>query len=309
MISKEPVLITGGAGYVGSHAGLAFLEAGYPVVVLDDLSAGLRDTVPGAAVFVEGDAGALDTVATVVARYRIGAVVHFAARTSVPESVRAPLRYYRGNSAASANLIPACVAGGVRRFVFSSSAAVYGAPRTHLVAEDTPTAPINPYGRSKLMTEWMLRDAAAAHDLRYVALRYFNVAGADPEGRTGQSSRGAANLLKMACEAAVGRRTRVTVFGTDYATPDGTGVQRLHSRHRPRRDPRRGVARPGGRQRRPGAQLRLRPWVLGARGAADGTGGERCVLRGPRGTAAGRRPAGPGGRHVPDARDTGVVAA
>ena len=225
MASKEPVLITGGAGYIGSHAVLAFREAGYPVVVLDHLSTGHRAAVPGDVAFVEGDISDLDTVVDILAEYRITAVVHLAASASVPESVRDPLLYYRNNSSASATLIRACVDGGVRRFIFSSTAAVYGIPREIPVSEDAPTAPINPYGSSKLVTEWTLRDAAAAHDFRYVALRYFNVAGADPKGRAGQFGRNAAHLIKVACAAAVGLHDHVAVFGTDYDTADGTCVR------------------------------------------------------------------------------------
>ena len=219
------LLVTGGAGYVGSHAVLAFREAGYPVVVLDDLSTGVRSAVPSDAVFIEGDAGDAGTVEAVIAEHGIGAVVHFAGSVVVPESVANPLAYYRNNSVASTNLVRACVERGVRRFVFSSSAAVYGIPAAVPVAENAPTGPINPYGSSKLVTEWMLRDAAAAHDLRYAALRYFNVAGADPRGRTGQSTRNATHLVKVACEAAAGARDGITIFGTDYDTPDGTCVR------------------------------------------------------------------------------------
>ena len=225
MTSKEPVLITGGAGYIGSHVVPVFREASYPVVVLDDLSTGHRAAVPGDIPFVEGDVGDIGTVGNVVAEHRIAAVVHLAANASVPESVRDPLPYYRNNGGASATLIRACVDGGVRRFVFSSTAAVYGVPGTIPISEDAPTAPINPYGSSKLITEWTLRDTAAAHDFRYIALRYFNVAGADPNGRAGQSGRNAAHLIKVACAAAVGLRDHVTVFGADYDTADGTCVR------------------------------------------------------------------------------------
>ena len=225
MALKESVLITGGAGYIGSHTVLAFREAGYPVVVLDDLSMGHRAAVPGDVPFVEGDVGDIGAVRSIIARHGIAAVVHLAARASVPESVRDPLLYYRNNSGASANMVRACLDSEVRRFVFSSTAAVYGVPGTIPVPEDAPTAPINPYGNSKLVTEWMLRDAAAAHDFHYVALRYFNVAGADPKGRAGQSGVNGVHLLKAACEAAVGLRSGITVFGADYDTADGTGVR------------------------------------------------------------------------------------
>ena len=223
--SKAPVLVTGGAGYIGSHVVLAFREAGYPVVVLDDLSAGRRAAVPDEVPFVEGNVGDAGPVGRVLAEHRIGAVAHLAARVSVPESMRDPLRYYQNNSGASAALLRACVDGGVRRFVFSSTAAVYGVPRTIPVDEDAPTAPINPYGRSKLATEWALRDTAAAHDFRYVALRYFNVAGADPRGRAGQSSPDAEHLVTVACRAVVGGGGPVTVFGVDYDTKDGACVR------------------------------------------------------------------------------------
>ena len=218
-------MITGGAGYIGSHVVLAFREAGYPVVVLDDLSTGLRTAVPDDTVFVEGDAGDLDAVGGIIAEHRITTVVHLAGSTSVPESVVDPFRYYHNNSAVSANLIRACVEGRVRRFIFSSSAAVYGISGAAAVPEDAPTIPINPYGSSKLVTEWVLRDAAAIHDFRYIALRYFNVAGADPAGRAGQSGRNSGHLIKAACEALVGSREHVTMFGTDYDTADGTCVR------------------------------------------------------------------------------------
>ena len=204
---------------------LAFRTAGYPVVVLDDLSTGWRASVPSDVAFIKGDVGDSGTVGGVIAEYRIAAVVHLAASIRVPESVRDPLLYYRNNSVASANLIHACVDGGVRRFVFSSTAAVYGIPSVLPPSEDAPTAPINPYGSSKLVTEWTLRDTAAAHDFRYIALRYFNVAGADSNGRAGQFNRNSEHLIKVACEAAIGLRDHVTVFGTDYDTPDGTCVR------------------------------------------------------------------------------------
>ena len=223
------VLITGGAGYIGSHAVLAFLAAGHGVVVLDDLSSGRRAAVPGDVTFVEGDAGDSVLVSELIQRHGVGAAVHFAGSVVVPESVADPLKYYRNNTCASRNLIEACVAGGFAggagRFIFSSSAAVYGTPDTTPVAEDAPPAPINPYGASKLMTEWMLRDAAAAHGLDYVALRYFNVAGADASGRAGQSTPNATHLIKVACEAATGQRPYIEVFGEDYDTPDGTCVR------------------------------------------------------------------------------------
>ena len=224
-ITEESVLVTGGAGYIGSHVVLALVDAGYPVVVLDDLSTGHREAVPDGAAFVEGDAGDPDTARGIITAHRVRAVVHLAGSISVPESIIDPLRYYHNNSHASAHLVRACIDERVERFIFSSSAAVYGSPGPAPVTEDAPTAPVNPYGRSKLITEWTLRDAAAAHDFSYVALRYFNVAGADPDGRAGQSSASAAHLVKVACEAALGLRDHVTLFGTDYDTPDGTCVR------------------------------------------------------------------------------------
>ena len=219
------VMVTGGAGYIGSHAVLALLDAGWPVVVLDNLLTGFRWAVPDAAVFVEGDVADMDLVGRTIAEHEIGAILHFAGSLLVPESVSNPLKYYRNNTAASRNLIEAAVTGGVRHFVFSSTAATYGMPDEMPVREDMPTRPINPYGMSKLMTEAVLADVAAAHPLNYCALRYFNVAGADPQGRSGQSVAVATHLIHVGVEAATGKRSHVAVFGTDYDTPDGTGVR------------------------------------------------------------------------------------
>jgi UDP-glucose 4-epimerase len=219
------VLITGGAGYIGSHMAHALVDQGESVVVLDNLSTGVRDQVPAQALFVEGEVADLDLVGRVLRENAVEAVLHFAAATVVPDSVADPLRYYGNNTASSRNLLEACVAHGLRRFIFSSTAAVYGETDAATVAETAPTEPANPYGRSKLMTEWMLHDVAQATDLRYVALRYFNVAGADPEGRTGQSTPRATHLIKRACQAALGRVPALGIFGTDFPTPDGTGVR------------------------------------------------------------------------------------
>ena len=219
------VLITGGAGYIGSHATLAFREAGYDVVVLDRLSTGHRSAVPVDVPFIKGDAGDLETVRATIDAHDIKSVIHLAGSLIVPESVEKPLAYYQNNTEASRNLIEACVRQGVRHFIFSSTCQVYGIPDALPISETTPTLPINPYGRSKLMTEWILRDASLAHGLNYLSLRYFNVAGADPKGRAGQSTEGSTLLIKVASEAVVGLRDGVDIFGEDYNTPDGTCVR------------------------------------------------------------------------------------
>jgi len=219
------VLVTGGAGYIGSHAVLALLDAGWRVAVLDNLVTGFRWAVPKAAAFYEGDIADAALVTRIVAEQDVGAIMHFAGSVVVPESVTNPLKYYDNNSARSRSLIDTAVHAGVRHFIFSSTAATYGIPDTIPVREDAPQRPINPYGMSKLMTEAMLADVAFAHDFNYVALRYFNVAGADPKARSGQSTAGATHLIKVAVEAALGRRPHVDVFGTDFDTPDGTGVR------------------------------------------------------------------------------------
>jgi len=218
------ILVTGGAGYIGSHVVKQLAEAGEKVVVLDNLSTGFADAVLGAELVV-GDTGDAELVNRVLDDHKVDSVMHFAAHTVVPESVSDPLKYYRNNTCNSRNLLQCCNEKNVKHFIFSSTAAVYGIPENGAASEDTPTSPINPYGLSKLMTEWMLRDLGAASDLRYVALRYFNVAGCDPEGQIGQSTPNATLLIKVACEAAVGKRNGVSIFGTDYPTPDGTGVR------------------------------------------------------------------------------------
>jgi UDP-glucose 4-epimerase len=224
-VSKFPVLVTGGCGYIGSHAVLALRDAGWPVVVIDNLTTGFRWALPGDVPLEEGDVGDAARVSDILAKHKIGAIMHFAGSIIVPESVEQPLKYYRNNTANSRTLIECAVSAGVKHFIFSSTAATYGIPEIVPVREDIPKLPINPYGMSKLMTEHMLADVAAAHPINYCALRYFNVAGADPEGRTGQSTAGATHLIKIAVEAALGKRASVSVYGTDYDTPDGTGVR------------------------------------------------------------------------------------
>jgi UDP-glucose 4-epimerase len=225
MSKSHNVLVTGGAGYIGSHAVLALKEAGHQPVVIDNLTTGFRWAIPDDIPFHQGDIADPDLVARIIAEHGIEAIMHFAGSIIVPESVENPLKYYRNNTANSRSLIEAAVNGGVKHFIFSSTAATYGIPDASPVREDMPTLPINPYGMSKLMTEHMLRDVAAAHDFNFCALRYFNVAGADPQGRSGQSTAGATHLIKVAVEAALGKRDSVAVFGTDYATADGTGVR------------------------------------------------------------------------------------
>ena len=222
---RVPVLVTGGAGYIGSHAVLALQDAGWPVSVIDNLTTGFRFAVPEGVAFYQGDIEDAGLLTRIFAEQGIRAVMHFAGSIVVPESVEHPLKYYHNNTVKSRALIEAAVNAGVPHFIFSSTAATYGIPEVSPVTEDTPRRPINPYGWSKLMTEQMLADTAAAHSLNYCALRYFNVAGADPHGRSGQSTAGATHLIKVAVEAALGKRTSVAVYGTDYATPDGTGVR------------------------------------------------------------------------------------
>jgi UDP-glucose 4-epimerase len=219
------VLVTGGAGFIGSHMVLELLDAGEDVVVLDNLSTGFRWAVPDQAEFVEGDVGDHALVRRLLSGHGIDAIIHFAGSVVVPESVADPLGYYLNNTCKSRTLIAAAVEAKIPHFIFSSTAAVYGMPRENPVAEDALLLPMSPYGTSKLMTELMLRDTAKATGLRYVALRYFNVAGADPLGRSGQSTAHATHLIKVACETVVGERPYLEVFGTDYPTPDGTCIR------------------------------------------------------------------------------------
>ena len=224
-MNKVPVLVTGGAGYIGSHAVLALKDAGWAVAVVDNLSTGTREVVPDEVPFYEGDIADGTLIARIIAEQGIQAIMHFAGSIVVPESVEKPLEYYRNNTLASHALVSAAVAGRVQHILFSSTAAVYGAPERVPIDEGDAKAPINPYGASKLMTERMLEDSSAAHPFNYGALRYFNVAGADPQGRAGQIGKGSTHLIKVAVEAAVGKREHVAVYGTDYPTPDGTCIR------------------------------------------------------------------------------------
>ena len=223
-MANGSILVTGGAGYIGSHVVRQLGEAGERVVVIDTLGKGFRQAVT-AGELVVGDAGDYALVSRLMSERQIDTVMHFAAHTVVPESVALPLKYYGNNTCATRNLLQACLDNKIENFVFSSTAAVYGIPEDGYAGEDSPTRPINAYGTSKLMSEWMLRDAAAVNPLRFVALRYFNVAGSDPAARIGQATPGATLLTKVACEAMVGKRPHVAVFGSDYPTPDGTGVR------------------------------------------------------------------------------------
>jgi UDP-glucose 4-epimerase len=219
------VLVTGGAGYIGGHMALALLDAGETVVVLDNLSTGFAWAAPEGAKLIVGDTGDADLVAGLIEEHAVDAVAHFAAKIVVPESVRDPLGYYLNNVSNARTLIETAIRGGVKNFIFSSTAAVYGETSDEPVSEEAVLAPISPYGRSKLMVEWMLEDASRAHDFRYVALRYFNVAGADPKGRLGQSTPNATHLVKRAVQTALGLHARMEVFGQDYPTRDGTCVR------------------------------------------------------------------------------------
>jgi len=223
-VSNGAILVTGGAGYIGSHVVRQLGDAAEKIIVLDNLGRGFRQAVT-AGEFIVGDVGDFALVSRLLAAHGIDTVMHFAAHTIVPESVALPLKYYGNNTCNTRSLLQACVENGVKNFIFSSTAAVYGMPDQGYADEESPTRPINAYGSSKLMSEWMLRDVAAVNDMRYVVLRYFNVAGAHPGGKIGQSTQGATLLTKVACEALVGKRPHVAVFGSDYPTPDGTGMR------------------------------------------------------------------------------------
>lgn len=218
-------LVTGGAGYIGSHMVLRLLEAGIETIVIDNLSTGFDWAVDQRARFIEGNVADIEFIVELIKTHKIEQIVHFAGSIIVPESVENPLKYYSNNTLSTLNLLEAAVKGGVERFVFSSTAAVYGMPGLGKVGEEAELAPMSPYGRSKLMSEWMLKDVAAASEINYGVLRYFNVAGADPKGRTGQSTKAATHLIKVATQTALGLRDHMNIFGTDFETPDGTGVR------------------------------------------------------------------------------------
>jgi UDP-glucose 4-epimerase len=224
-ISVEHLLISGGAGYIGGHVVRQLSEAGYRVVVYDNLSTGAAVTLIHGETLVDADLSDEAQLEKTLRDYQVRTVLHFAASIIAPESVSKPLDYYGNNTCNTMRLLKACVKTGVEKFIFSSTAAVYGMPESGIAAEDSPTLPINPYGTSKLMSEWMLRDTALAHGLRYTALRYFNVAGADPRARMGQRVKDATHLIKVCCQAALGLRSSVSIYGTDYPTPDGTGIR------------------------------------------------------------------------------------
>lgn len=219
------VLVTGGAGYIGSHVVRQLSEAGYEVVVFDNLSTGFAEALVHGEELIVGDLSDMESIESTIRRYGFKTVLHFAASIVAPESVGNPLKYYSNNTRNTLNLLKACVRNSVERFIFSSTAAVYGMPATGIADEDSALMPINPYGTSKLMSEWMLRDTSIAHGLKYVALRYFNVAGADPAARMGQRTPEATHLIKVCCQAALGIRDSVSIYGTDYQTHDGTGIR------------------------------------------------------------------------------------
>ena len=318
MTIRDAVLVTGGAGYIGSHTVRRLIAEGHRVVVLDDFSTGHRWAVAPGAVVVAGDAGDQALVGVLIGEHSVGAVVHFAGSVVVPESVSDPLKYYRNNVAASRNLIEACVQNQVGKFVFSSSAAVYGIPERQPVPEETPQRPINPYGATKLIAEWMLRDVAASFGqpgavkdgrFRYAALRYFNVAGASLDGKLGQATPAATHLIKVACEAACGKRERITVFGTDYPTPDGTCIRdyiHVEDLARAHLD---ALAYLNGGGSVGHVQLRLRSWLQRAPGVAFGAESGRGQTSDRGWATSSRRPARAGRRIIENQECAGLGAA
>ena len=273
-MGDKTLLLTGGAGYIGSHVARDLVNEGYEVITLDDLSRGFTAATMDCEL-VRGDVGDKVLLTSLLNKHRVQAVLHFAGSTIVPESVEKPLMYYENNTVKSCNLMEASVECGVNHFIFSSSAAVYGIPETGRVTLETPTEPVNPYGMSKLMTELMLRDLARVSSMKYAALRYFNVAGADPGGRIGQSTPGCTLLIKVACEAALGKREQLYIYGTDYPTPDGAGVRDYIHVERPVRRAHPCLESPGNRRGIPHPQLRLWSWLQRPRSGANG--GKKCM--------------------------------
>ena len=302
------VLVTGGAGYIGSQMVYDLVDAGERVVVLDNLATGHRWAVAAGVPLIVGETGDQPLVSRLIREHSVEAIIHFAASLIVPDSVRDPLGYYRNNTVNSRALIECAVQNGVRHFIFSSTAAVYGNPPATPTSEDAPTLPISPYGWSKLMTEIMLRDAGHAHGLRHVTLRYFNVAGADRHGRTGQSSAAATHLIKVAAETALGLRPKLQVFGTDYPTPDDL-YPRLHSCQRPCRSAFASIALSALRRTLGDSQLRLRPRLFGLGSSRYGQtrlgGGFQSRAR----AAARRRPRPPGCGERARAQRLGLASA
>ena len=301
------VLVTGGAGYIGSHTVHPLVDAGQSVVVLDNLSTGFAEALPHPLKPTVGDIGDQALVASLIETHRIDAIIHFAGSIVVPDSVRDPLGYYHNNTVNSRALIEAAIRGGVKHMIFSSTAAVYGNPAQVPVAEDAPLAPVSPYGWSKLMTEVMLRDAGAAHSLGHVILRYFNVAGADPKMRTGQSTPDATHLIKVAVHTALGQRERLDVFGSDYPTPDGTWIRDyIHVSDLARACRGAGPLALGWSER--DAQLRLWTGLFGARGGRGGQARLRQRPAGAHGASPRRRPDVDRGRGRPHPRAAALDA-
>ena len=303
------VLVTGGAGYIGSHMVHALVEARESVVVIDNLSTGFSTFLPEGVPLFIGDAGDENLVEGVIAQHGIESIIHFAGSVVVPDSMRDPLGYYRNNTMTTRSLLNAAVKGGVKRFIFSSTAAVYGNPDQVPVPENAPTRPMSPYGSSKLMTEIMLHDTAGAHDMSYVVLRYFNVAGADPFGRVGLATVGATHLLKIAVEAATGQRAKVDVFGTDYPTPGRQLHPRLHPCQRSRAGASRGAVVFARRRKLGHAELRLRPRLLRAGNPRGGPPRLVEQFRGSVRAAPPRRHHDHGGRYQPHPFHAGLEAA
>ena len=303
------VLVTGGAGYIGSHMVHALVDAGESVVVIDNLSTGFSAFLPEGVPLFIGDAGDENLVEGVIAQHNVESIIHFAGSVVVPDSMRDPLGYYRNNTMTTRSLLNAAVKGGVNRFIFSSTAAVYGNPEQVPVAEHAPTRPLSPYGSSKLMTEIMLHDVASAHGMNYVVLRYFNVAGADPKGRVGLATVGATHLLKIAVEAATGQRAKIDVFGTDYPTPDGSCIRDFIHVSDLAEGASRGAVLSARRRPAGDAELRLRPRLFGAGNHRGGPPRLDVQFRGSICAAPPRRHHDHGGRYLAASDPAGLDAA